>query len=158
MGSAASFHAPAEKNQIKLFVGGLAFPTQESDLMNHFQTFGKVENAIVMRDKITQRGRGFGFVLLTFGDEDEAQSAKDKILGKNRTGGHFVLDKRVDVKSADDYAGGDGGGMGGGGGGGRGGGGGGRGGHHGGGSQYMVTNSGQTIQKPNPYVMVETGD
>ena len=27
MGSAASFHAPAEKNQIKLFVGGLAFPT-----------------------------------------------------------------------------------------------------------------------------------
>ena len=51
--SAASFHQPAEKNQIKLFVGGLAFPTQESDLMSYFQNFGKVENSIVMRDKIT---------------------------------------------------------------------------------------------------------
>jgi len=28
-GSAASFHQPAEKNQIKLFVGGLAFQTSE---------------------------------------------------------------------------------------------------------------------------------
>jgi RNA recognition motif-containing protein len=65
-------------------VGGLAFTTEESDLMNHFQTFGKVDNAIVMRDKITQRGRGFGFVLLTFNDEDEAQEAKKKILDKNR--------------------------------------------------------------------------
>ena len=27
MSSAASFHHPAEKNQIKLFVGGLAYPT-----------------------------------------------------------------------------------------------------------------------------------
>ena len=52
--------------------------------MNHFQTFGKVDNAIVMRDKETQRGRGFGFVLLTFNDEDEAQAAKGKILDKNR--------------------------------------------------------------------------
>jgi hypothetical protein len=24
-------------------------------------------------------------------------------LGKNKTGGHFLLEKRVDVKSADDY-------------------------------------------------------
>lgn len=117
--------------------------------MNYFQTFGKVDNAIVMRDKITQRGRGFGFVLLTFSDEEEAQAAKQKILDKNRGGGHFVLDKRVDVKSADDYAGkGDGSRLGGGG----------QGGQHGPGSQYMVTNSGQTIQKPNPYVMVETKD
>ena len=72
MGSAASFHAPAEKNQVKLFVGGLAFPTQESDLVNHFQAYGKVDNAIVMRDKITQRGRGFGFVMLQFDDEEQA--------------------------------------------------------------------------------------
>ena len=52
--------------------------------MSYFQNFGKVENSIVMRDKVTQRGRGFGFVLLSFSDEDEAQDAKSKILGKNR--------------------------------------------------------------------------
>ena len=37
MSSAARFHEPAEKNQIKLFVGGLAYPTTEADLMAYFR-------------------------------------------------------------------------------------------------------------------------
>lgn len=56
-----------------------------------------------MREKLTQRGRGFGFVLLSFSDEDEAQQIKRSIIGQNKTEGHFILDKRVDVKSADDH-------------------------------------------------------
>ena len=52
-GSAASFHQPTEKNQVKLFVGGLAFSTSEQHLQNYFQNFGKVENTIVMREKLT---------------------------------------------------------------------------------------------------------
>lgn len=88
-----------------------------------------------MREKLTQRGRGFGFVLLSFNDEDEAQQVKRSIIGQNKTEGHYILDKRVDVKSADDHQGrGDGGQMGGGGGGGQnhhgGHNGGGGGGHH----------------------------
>ena len=71
-----------------------------------------------MREKVTQRGRGFGFVLLSFNDEDEAQQIKRSIIGQNKTEGHYILDKRVDVKSADDHQGrGEGGNMGGGGGG-----------------------------------------
>ena len=70
-----------------------------------------------MREKVTQRGRGFGFVLLSFNDEDEAQQIKRSIIGQNKTEGHYILDKRVDVKSADDHQGrGEGGNMGGGGG------------------------------------------
>lgn len=69
MSAQAQFHQPAEKNQIKLFVGGLAFQTTEQELMAFFSTFGKVENTIVMRDKATGRGRGFGFVLLSLKDE-----------------------------------------------------------------------------------------
>lgn len=65
----AQFHQPAEKNQIKLFVGGLAFQTAEHELMGFFSQFGKVVNTIVMRDKTTGRGRGFGFVLLSMKDE-----------------------------------------------------------------------------------------
>jgi RNA recognition motif-containing protein len=100
--SAASFHQPAEKNQIKLFVGGLAFHTHENDLNKYFSTFGRVDNTIVMRDKDTQRGRGFGFVLLTFKDEDEANVVKKKIIMQNQKEGHWILDKKVDVKSAED--------------------------------------------------------
>ena len=104
-GSAASFHQPAEKNQIKLFVGGLAFPTTESDLIDYFSKFGKCVNSIVMRDRVTQRGRAFGFVLVQFSDEQEAQDKKREILNRNKAEGHFILEKRVDVKSADDYQG-----------------------------------------------------
>lgn len=93
-----------------------------------------------MREKLTQRGRGFGFVLLSFSDEDEAQQIKRSIIGQNKTEGHFILDKRVDVKSADDHQGkGEGGGnMGHGGGGGHQ-----HGGHHN--NQFMVNNNGQQI-------------
>lgn len=48
--------------------------------MNYFQEFGKVENTIVMRDRATGRGRGFGFVLVGFTDEDEACVKKEVIL------------------------------------------------------------------------------
>jgi hypothetical protein len=108
--SAASFHQPAAKNEIKLFVGGLAFPTSEEHLHQYFSQFGKVANTIVMRDRATQRGRGFGFVLVQFTDEEAAKTGKQDILNKNKGEGHFILDKRVDVKSADDYQGGGAGG------------------------------------------------
>jgi RNA recognition motif-containing protein len=44
--------------------------------MGYFQEFGKVENTIVMRDKATGRGRGFGFVLVSFRDEQHAIEMK----------------------------------------------------------------------------------
>ena len=122
-------------------------------MQSYFQQFGKVENTIVMRDRMTQRGRGFGFVLLSFTSEDEAQQIKRRIIGINNNkqeGGHYIMDKRVDVKSADDHHGNrDGGQMGGGGGGGS---------NHGGHQQqnnFMVGQNGQHIQKPNPYCQVE---
>ena len=57
-----------------------------------------------MRDKATGRGRGFGFVRMISKDEDEAQKMKEIILQNNKKG-HVILDKKVDVKSADEYQG-----------------------------------------------------
>jgi hypothetical protein len=56
-----------------------------------------------MRDKTTGRGRGFGFVRMIFKDDDSAETVKQDIINQNQDGGHFILDKKVDVKSADDY-------------------------------------------------------
>ena len=40
----------------------LIFCFLEADLIEYFKKFGRVDDAIVMRDKQTNRGRGFGFV------------------------------------------------------------------------------------------------
>ena len=57
-----------------------------------------------MRDRQTNRGRGFGFVKMQFENRDKAQEHKHKLLRFNVEGrGHCINEKRVDVKSADDY-------------------------------------------------------
>ena len=106
----------------KLFVGGLAWATDDAGLRAAFEQFGEVTEAIVIRDRETGRSRGFGFVTIE-GDEDamNAQKARD---------GTELDGRSVRVNEATERAprggggggGGRGGGYGGGGGGGRGGG------------------------------------
>jgi len=76
----------------------------EADLIEYFKQFGIVADAIVMRDRQTGRGRGFGFVKMQFNDKEKAQENKGKLLSINgNPRGHFINDKKVAVKSADDY-------------------------------------------------------
>ena len=70
---------------------------------SYFSQYGNVEESIVMRDRATGKGRGFGFVKMKFNDEDEALKVKEQILDINATDGHYILEKKVDVKSADDF-------------------------------------------------------
>ncbi|CAO1941863.1 unnamed protein product [Urochloa humidicola] len=65
----------------KLFVGGIPSSAQEVELLAHFARFGEVWSAVVMRDRETGHGRGFGFVEF----EDEAPAAA--ALAKPR---HFI--------------------------------------------------------------------
>jgi len=102
---AAAFHAKGPDYEIKLFVGGLAFQTEEADLIEYFKTFGIVADAIVMRDRVTGKGRGFGFVKMQFANKDKAQEKKKELMSINSdlSRGHIINNKKVDVKSADDY-------------------------------------------------------
>lgn len=112
----------------KLFIGGLAWHTDDNALRAKFEEFGQVEEAIVVKDRDTGRSRGFGFVRFTQDqDADSAISSMNNVEFDGRT-------IRVD-KASERGSGGGGGGSygGGGGGGGRGGYGGGRGGGYGGG-------------------------
>jgi len=43
----------------------------EADMIEYFKQFGVVADAIVMRDRATGRGRGFGFVKMQFGDQEQ---------------------------------------------------------------------------------------
>ncbi|EWC46329.1 hypothetical protein DRE_04500 [Drechslerella stenobrocha 248] len=57
----------------KLFVGGLAWHTDDQTLRQKFEEFGIVEEAVVVKDRDTGRSRGFGFV--RFRDENDAGTA-----------------------------------------------------------------------------------
>ncbi|KIV90462.1 hypothetical protein PV10_07768 [Exophiala mesophila] len=57
----------------KLFIGGLAWHTTDQTLFEGFQRFGKVEEAVVVKDRDTNRSRGFGFV--RFATRAEADAA-----------------------------------------------------------------------------------
>lgn len=49
----------------KLFVGGLSWQTTEDGMQQYFETLGmEVDRVMIMRDKVTGRSRGFGFVIL----------------------------------------------------------------------------------------------
>merc|ERR1712055_1022694 len=47
----------------KLFAGGLSQDTSETDLAEDFSKYGTVESVDLKKDNVTQKSRGFGFVL-----------------------------------------------------------------------------------------------
>jgi len=46
----------------KLFVGSLPWSVNDQSLADLFSQFGTVTQAFVLKDKMTGRSRGFGFV------------------------------------------------------------------------------------------------
>ncbi|XP_056131372.1 RNA-binding protein Musashi homolog 1-like isoform X2 [Lampris incognitus] len=75
----------------KMFIGGLSWQTTQEGLKEYFCKFGEVKECMVMRDPVTKRSRGFGFV--TYAD----QAGVDKVLAQNR---HELDSKTIDPKVA----------------------------------------------------------
>jgi RNA recognition motif-containing protein len=69
---------------MNIYVGNLNFDTSEDELRELFGTYGDVASAAVIRDKITGRSRGFGFVEMT--DDAAAQSAIQALNGADFKG------------------------------------------------------------------------
>lgn len=66
----------------KLFVGGLNFNTDEQALEDHFSSFGPISEVVVVKDRETQRSRGFGFI--TFTNPEHASDAMRAMNGEVR--------------------------------------------------------------------------
>ena len=77
------------KQTAKLFVGGLAERTTETDVANYFAKFSTVIFTQLMFDKQTKASRRFGFVVV--------EGTGDKILNKKP---HFIHNKQIEVKVA----------------------------------------------------------
>ena len=92
----------------KLFVGGLAWGTDNESLRAAFEPVGEVVEAVVITDRETGRSRGFGFV--TMANEEAAKAAVSRMDGTSLDG------RTIRVNQAEERGGGGGGRPGGGGG------------------------------------------
>ncbi|XVE80481.1 hypothetical protein DITRI_Ditri14bG0143300 [Diplodiscus trichospermus] len=74
----------------KLFIGGISWDTDEERLKDYFRKYGEVVEAMIMRDRVTGRARGFGFVV--FADPAVAERV---IMDK-----HMIDGRTVEAKKA----------------------------------------------------------
>ncbi|EDW67377.2 uncharacterized protein Dvir_GJ23112 [Drosophila virilis] len=83
----------AENNEHlrKIFVGGLSINTTAETMRQFFSQFGVVSDAVVMRDPISNRSRGFGFV--TYVEPGAVENVQ-------RARPHIIDSKTVDTKRA----------------------------------------------------------
>ena len=68
----------------KLFIGNLSWNVDDEMLRETFSAIGAVEEAVVIKDRIKNRSKGFGFV--TMSTEEEAQNAISELNGKEVDG------------------------------------------------------------------------
>ena len=103
-----------------IYVGNLAYTTNDDSLKSAFSAYGEVSSARVVTDRMTGRSKGFGFVEMP--DRTQAQTAIDALNGKDLDGRALRVNESQ-PKPREERRGGGGGGGGGGFRGGRGGGG-----------------------------------
>jgi cold-inducible RNA-binding protein len=75
----------------KLYVGNMSFNTSEAALRTAFSQFGNVTDVYIANDRETGRPRGFAFV--TFGTEEEAKVAAEKMNGVDLDGRQLTVNE-----------------------------------------------------------------
>ena len=70
--------------QQNLFIGSLAYATNDDGLKAHFEQIGPVSSARVITDRETGRSKGFGFV--EYENDADNQKAVDQLNGKELDG------------------------------------------------------------------------
>lgn len=73
----------------KLFVGSLSFNVNDDQLKELFETAGTVVSASVIKDRDTDRSKGFAFVEMA--TDEEAQTAISTLNGKDFEGRTIIV-------------------------------------------------------------------
>jgi RNA recognition motif-containing protein len=74
-----------------IYVRNLNFSLTEDELRQVFAQFGQVDSVKIIKDKFTGRAKGFGFVEMS--NEQEAQTAIDRLNGTDVKGRNIFVDK-----------------------------------------------------------------
>lgn len=74
---------------MNIFVAKLDYSIQEDDLRKAFEDFGEVMSVKIIRDKVTSRSKGFGFVEMSV--DEEGSSAIEKLNDSDLNGRTIVV-------------------------------------------------------------------
>ena len=96
----------------KLYVGGLPYSSTDDGLRDFFSAAGTVVSATVIKDKMTGRSKGFGFVEMS--SDEEAQKAIEMFNGKDFEGINITVNEARPMEERPRRTSGSGGGYGGG--------------------------------------------
>ncbi|GJJ68538.1 hypothetical protein EMPS_00884 [Entomortierella parvispora] len=86
----SSSSSSANRELGKMFIGGLNWETTDASLSEYFSRYGELSECMVMKDPVTNKSRGFGF--LTFADAKNV----DAVLKED----HHLDGKMIDPKRA----------------------------------------------------------
>ncbi len=84
---------------MKLFVAGLPYDFDDTDLKEMFELYGEVVSAKVAIDRETRKSRGFGF--LEMSAALEAKEAIDALNGARLRGGKELVVREAEEKPRD---------------------------------------------------------
>jgi RNA recognition motif-containing protein len=76
---------------MKLYVGGLAYSVTDKELEELFAAYGKVDSAVVIKDRDSGQSKGFGFVEMS--ELKEAQEAIKELNGKEVSGRSIMVNQ-----------------------------------------------------------------
>ena len=72
---------------MNIYVGNLSWQMTDEDLRTLFEQYGSVTSAKIVKDKVSGRSKGFGFV--EFEDNEEGKAA-EKALNGSEMGGRTI--------------------------------------------------------------------
>ena len=84
---------------MNIYVGNLAYTTNEQELRDAFEAFGSVSRATVIMDRETGRSKGFGFVEMA--NNAEAEEAIKSMNGRNLSGRTIRVNQAEERKPRD---------------------------------------------------------
>ncbi len=84
---------------MNIYVGNLAYTTNDQELLDAFEAFGKVTRATVIMDRETGRSKGFGFVEMA--NNAEAEEAIQAMNGRNLSGRTIRVNQAEERKPRD---------------------------------------------------------
>jgi len=76
---------------MNIYVGNLAYSLTEDELKNAFAEYGEVTSAKIIKDRETDRSKGFGFVEMS--SEEDGEKAVEELNNQTLSGRNLKVSK-----------------------------------------------------------------